>query len=218
MSVANVSPRVAETTGGTTPRNEVSMRAQCSIPDCHRPQKARGWCDTHYWRSVHWGDPSAHKPVRVHDRSVVERFWSQVEKTPTCWLWRGAVTPDGYGLFNPYGVPVRVHRWAYEQKHKRIPRGLHLDHLCNVRNCVRLSHLEAVTQKENNLRSRKRERALNGGLLPSQRRWSLQQLDRGVTECPLLKVESTRETIRAFLQWMGTQPSKRSRPIYIRRK
>jgi hypothetical protein len=34
-----------------------------------------------------------------------------------------------------------------------IPDGLHLDHLCKVRNCVRPSHLEAVTPRENVMRS-----------------------------------------------------------------
>src|SRR5512132_2271348 len=27
------------------------------------------------------------------------RFWSQVDRTPTCWLWCGHVNRDGYGQF-----------------------------------------------------------------------------------------------------------------------
>ncbi len=30
-------------------------------------------------------------------RPLVERFWSKVKKTETCWLWTGAKSPAGYG-------------------------------------------------------------------------------------------------------------------------
>jgi hypothetical protein len=33
-----------------------------------------------------------------------------------------------------------------------VPTGLHLDHLCGNRSCVRPDHLEPVTQRENTLR------------------------------------------------------------------
>lgn len=73
-----------------------------------------------------------------------------------CWLWRGNVN-DGYGRFEPRRagkrVSVRAHRWAYEHFVGPIPAGLHLDHLCRYRLCVNPSHLEPVTNEENNRRS-----------------------------------------------------------------
>lgn len=31
--------------------------------------------------------------------SVLERFWSKVEKTEGCWLWTAGRIPEGYGQF-----------------------------------------------------------------------------------------------------------------------
>lgn len=85
-------------------------------------------------------------------RDAESRFWARVERTPTCWLWRGAVSKAGYGSLSVGGRNVRVHRFAYELLVGPIPAGLTLDHLCRVRHCVNPSHLEPVTSGENTLR------------------------------------------------------------------
>lgn len=88
---------------------------------------------------------------------LVERFWVKVEKTPTCWLWKGTILTSGYGQItesnNVGGKSKLAHRLSYEIHKGVIPRGLHLDHLCRVRHCVNPDHLEPVTPKENNRRS-----------------------------------------------------------------
>jgi hypothetical protein len=89
--------------------------------------------------------------------NLEERFWNRVTKTDNCWLWSGFLV-SGYGQFElqrtPEGKRVRIyaHRFSYEQKNGSVPEGLVLDHLCRVRNCVRPSHLEAVTSRENTMR------------------------------------------------------------------
>jgi hypothetical protein len=80
------------------------------------------------------------------------RFWEKVQKTESCWLWVGARTKGGYGLFRHQGVAQYAHRLSYSAEKGPIPQGLHIDHLCRVRNCVNPVHLEAVTKKENDLR------------------------------------------------------------------
>ena len=80
------------------------------------------------------------------------RFWAKVQKTRTCWLWTGATISSGYGQFRFKGRQIVAHRWAYEDAFGPIPKGLDLDHLCRNRNCVRPSHLEPVTRRENVLR------------------------------------------------------------------
>jgi hypothetical protein len=75
----------------------------------------------------------------------------QVDKTGDCWLWTGVLDRAGYARFRPDSGPGKIyaHRWAYEQEKGPIPEGLEVDHLCSVRNCVRIDHLEAVTKQEN---------------------------------------------------------------------
>lgn len=79
-----------------------------------------------------------------------DRFWSKVQKGPTCWMWTGAKT-KGYGKFFLNGKNIRAHRFSFELVAK-IPYGLSIDHLCRVTACVNPAHLEAVTTRENNLR------------------------------------------------------------------
>ena len=84
--------------------------------------------------------------------SVLERFWSKVEKTDGCWLWHGTINSRGYGVFwlNDQNRPA--HTIAYTLVVGPIPDGLVPDHLCRVRRCVRPDHLEPVTPGENVLR------------------------------------------------------------------
>ena len=78
------------------------------------------------------------------------RFWSKVEKTESCWLWRGNQFRNGYGYFGvTEGEGRLAHRFSYEELVGPIPEGLTIDHLCRVRACVNPSHLEAVTLREN---------------------------------------------------------------------
>ena len=38
--------------------------AICAVSDCTRPVKTRGWCNAHYMRWFHWGDPLHGGPIR----------------------------------------------------------------------------------------------------------------------------------------------------------
>lgn len=82
------------------------------------------------------------------------RFLSWVDlSVDGCWLWIGAVNNKGYGSTSVSNRSVMAHRWSYELFVGPIPDGLHIDHLCRIRNCVRPDHLEPVTLAENNRRS-----------------------------------------------------------------
>lgn len=77
-------------------------------------------------------------------RPAHERFWKHVEKTKTCWLWRGVVGSDGYGHFHVRaGLHAKgAHQVSWWLKHKRWAKKdvLHKP-FCNTRICVRPDHL-----------------------------------------------------------------------------
>ena len=81
----------------------------------------------------------------------MDRFWSKVDVGHPlgCWEWTAAKTANGYGNFGVEGKFRSAHRFAYELLIGPISEGLHLDHLCRVRNCVNPDHLEPVTNLEN---------------------------------------------------------------------
>lgn len=82
-------------------------------------------------------------------KTVEERFWEKIDKTGECWLWTGACDSGGYGQFWRDGGMVRAHRLSFEWVHGGIPEGMHVDHRCHTRNCVRPDHLRLVTQAQN---------------------------------------------------------------------
>ncbi len=71
-----------------------------------------------------------------------------------CWTWLGSTTKDGYGRVHVGHSMVGVHRAMYELLVGEIPAYLEVDHLCRVRNCCNVNHLELVTHRENVLRAK----------------------------------------------------------------
>lgn len=81
-----------------------------------------------------------------------ERFWRHVNKTDTCWLWTGADNGRGYGLFGldtKRSVGVLAHRFSWQLHNGPIPIGLYVCHHCDVKRCIRPSHLFIGTATDN---------------------------------------------------------------------
>lgn len=76
-----------------------------------------------------------------------------------CRLWESKLDKDGYGVSWKGGRPRRAHVAVWEEANGPVPDGTVLDHVCRVRACCRLVHLEAVTQSENERRKSWRYRA-----------------------------------------------------------
>lgn len=94
---------------------------------------------------------------------IMDRLWAKVDKNGPvpdyapdlgpCWLWVAKkVDGKGYGQITDVKRTYQVHCLVYEALVGPIPEGCQLDHLCRVRRCCRPSHLEPVTQTENQRR------------------------------------------------------------------
>ena len=123
----------------------------CSIPECPKPVAQNGWCGMHYQRWYRRGNPGLAQVERFRMQPEA-KFWNSVERTTTCWLWRAGKDTGGYGVITVQRRKTKAHRFAYELLVGPIPKGLQIDHLCRVRNCVNPAHLEPVSQRENVLR------------------------------------------------------------------
>jgi hypothetical protein len=90
---------------------------------------------------------------------VLSRIAYDPHNSDSCWIFQGYIDQYGYGLV---GVPrmakkdgsfregnQRTHRAVWEGLVGPIDKGLVLDHLCRVTQCVNPAHLEPVTQQEN---------------------------------------------------------------------
>lgn len=123
--------------------------------------KLAKWCRAKGSRNA----PPPHTEDRMTRpyQPVEPRLWEKVEKTDSCWIWKGTKNPKGYGRIVVNGKPKPVHRVTYELVHGPVSDDLHLDHLCRRRDCVRPDHLEPVTNHENALRgARARTHCRNG--------------------------------------------------------
>lgn len=88
------------------------------------------------------------KPNRV---PLSERFWQQVEKTETCWLWKGW-TRSGYGYIGiggDRGARIGVHRLSFIMHHGAHDESLLMLHSCDVRRCVNPEHIRPGTVRDN---------------------------------------------------------------------
>jgi hypothetical protein len=89
--------------------------------------------------------------------SPSERFWARVNKQgprqphmeTRCWIWEGKPGTHGYGCLGIDGTPVLTHRFSWQIHRGPVPKTKFILHHCDVRLCVKPSHLYVGTQKTN---------------------------------------------------------------------
>jgi hypothetical protein len=79
----------------------------------------------------------------------VERFNSSIEKTESCWIWKGKLDKGGYGSFWVNGKTMRAHRYSYELFKNVIDLNNVIMHTCDNPSCVNPEHLKEGTTLDN---------------------------------------------------------------------
>ena len=117
--------------------------SQCSLDGCDRNVVSIGLCSAHYQRQYHYGDPKLGKMLKSAD----ERFWEKVEKTESCWLWRGKTDEYGKGRFALDGKMKPAHRYSYQRHHGvTLSTDEMLRQTCGVPECVNPDHLRLASE------------------------------------------------------------------------
>ena len=124
----------------------------CVMRDCEDAVLARGFCGSHYSKWSRYGDPEGSGGLLA----LAHRFWSKVQKTDTCWIWKSTTGTDGRGnirrpMMNVGGragnTKVATHV-AWYLEHGKWP-SKQMNHTCDNAMCVRHDHLYDGTPKQN---------------------------------------------------------------------
>lgn len=75
-------------------------------------------------------------------QELIERFWSRINKTESCWLWVGAKA-KGYGVIRlpKSSTTLKAHRVSYAIRFGEVPNGIWVLHRCDNPPCCNPDHL-----------------------------------------------------------------------------
>lgn len=111
------------------------------------------------------------------DKSIVERFWNNVEilGPDQCWNWQSPPTKMGYGQFwLPGNRNVLAHRFALELTSGRNANGYKVGHHCDNPLCCNPAHLyvaEWAKKPHGNAGSKNHTARLSGLIARRIRAW-----------------------------------------------
>lgn len=164
----------------------------CTIANCERPTKGRGYCSKHWYRWRYNGSPYIVKANCGEGDTPVDKFWSKVKKVESgCWEWQGSKNEGrngagGYGVFQYAKKRWLTHRFSWFLAHGQ-DSPMHVLHSCDNRRCVNPGHLIEGTHQDNmdDMVSKGRntfgERVPQAKLTAEQVQEIRTLLDRGVT-------------------------------------
>ena len=127
----------------------------CEFPDCGRPFSSKGLCGGHRRQQLE-GRELRKLNIYMKNATPQEKLMAHSEDQGECRVWTGTTgephgkATKGHGQIRVDGKLWLAHRLAYTLAYGKIEEGLQIDHRCRVPACIRLEHLQAVTNKVNN--------------------------------------------------------------------
>lgn len=123
----------------------------CSIPDCGKPARRRGWCRSHYLRNLRHGSPLGGQTPRGAPFAFIKTT-AAICMADDCLQWPFSRGRTGYATINYKRKATLAHRIVCIIAHGEPPTAEHqAAHRCGGGRlgCVNASHLYWATPKEN---------------------------------------------------------------------
>lgn len=144
-----------------------------------------------------YGIAKTYRPTKPRKARVIARPWdiSRMREKCTedlngCWAWP-RLTSKGYAMRGSFGGDKieAAYQATYRMSKGPIPAGLHIDHLCRNKACCNPTHLEAVTQQENNRRKIPRNKCRIGHSFTEENTLIVSRGKRIVRQCRICSTD-----------------------------